>query len=462
MTRRLLVLATVLGAAGARADVTVAPGYAVRTISTPDVVQGGVVQRDGVVVVGQGAFGAGLQRIVRIAGPDVVTIATGFSSLGGFALAPDGTLYVVDNGGDLPGATSGDTLYAIPDALTRPDAVAAADAEVVPSGTFPFAQDVERLPDGRLLVSESVGPGAGRVALVDGTSVSPRVDGLDYASGLALQGQTFLVANVDGSFVGSVRRFGFDSIEQSPVASSLSGAFALAIDGDDDVLVSGGVADDFSSTVIAVDGTGAITERARGFAFTAELFYDPVADETLVLDSGVTQVTAICRDRDGDGTCDAGAGCSEATSLSMLVRTVPRVSAPLPASGRLYVRVRLGFAGNLPRAEPKQTGFAVRMAGVDGVVFDLVVPGGNGWSRSPAGGWRYGGPVEGAPSFRAKARVEKESATLLFKTVGTVRGASGIVTQARLGDVCATTANRCLLTGTPRRKPATRYRLICR
>jgi hypothetical protein len=288
------------------------------------------------------------------------------------------------------------------------------------------------------------------------------VEGLDYASGLAVQGQTFLVANVDGNFVGAVRRFGLDSIEQDPVATSLSGAFALAVDGDENVLVSGGLADDFSSNVIAVDPTGTITERARGFAFTTELFYDPVADETLVLDAGVTQVTAICRDQDANGTCDAGLDCSEVGTLSTLVRTQSRVSAPLPASGRLLVRVRLGFTSNVPRAEPKQSGFQVRVAGVDGVVFDLVVPGGDDWSRTPTGGWHYSGPVEGNPSFRARARIDKESATIIFKTLGTVRGSAGVVTQVQLGDVCAARPNRCVLKGSPTRKPATRYRLTCK
>ena len=119
-------------AAQATAAVTAAAGYAVRAISTPGIVQGGVVRSGPAIIVGQGAFGVGGESIVRFSeGEAAVTIADGFNSLGGFDLAADGTLYVVDNGGDLPGAASGDTVYAVPDALTRPSTLAAADAEVV-------------------------------------------------------------------------------------------------------------------------------------------------------------------------------------------------------------------------------------------------------------------------------------------------------------------------------------------
>src|SRR5262245_43622534 len=104
MRNAVLPIAIVLVARIASGAPVAAPGYAIHTIATPDSVQGGVVRRGDAIFVGQGSFGVGMQRIVRVNGDQAVTIATGFNSLGGFAFAPDGRLYVVDNGGGLDGA----------------------------------------------------------------------------------------------------------------------------------------------------------------------------------------------------------------------------------------------------------------------------------------------------------------------------------------------------------------------
>src|SRR3989449_6233432 len=154
----LVALLLLLAVPAARAAVVAAPGYAVHTIATPDTVEGGVVREGDAILVGQGpGFTAGAQSIVRLDAGGSTTIATGFNSLGGFDLAPDGTLYLVDNcfTGDGCGTTAtGDTVYAIPDALTRTTAVTAAGHEVVPSGTIPFAGDVFVAPGGAALRSE--------------------------------------------------------------------------------------------------------------------------------------------------------------------------------------------------------------------------------------------------------------------------------------------------------------------
>src|SRR2546425_2043395 len=177
--RRILgtLVALLLAAPVVRAAVVAAPGYAVHTITTPDTVEGGVVRQGDAILVGQGpSFAAGAQSIVRLDAGGPATIATGFNSLGGFDLAPDGTLYVVDNcfTGDGCGPTAtGDTVYAIPDALTRATAVTAAGHEVVPPGTIPFASDVFVAPDGAALVSDAAGNGAGRgLKVVPGTDTA--------------------------------------------------------------------------------------------------------------------------------------------------------------------------------------------------------------------------------------------------------------------------------------------------
>src|SRR5207244_5983716 len=88
------------------------------------------------------------------------------------------------------------------------------------------------------------------------------------------------------------------------------------------VLVSGGTAADGSGTVVAVAQSGAVTERARGFAAPTDLFFDGGREELLVLDAGVHGVTAICADSDENGLCDADDPCS-------LVRPADRVRARL-------------------------------------------------------------------------------------------------------------------------------------
>jgi hypothetical protein len=171
--RIVLASAVFCGAAlstgSAGAAVTAAPGYAVRTIPTPGKVQGGVVRRGADIFVGQGpTFTGGAQSVIRFTeGGPVTTIASGFNSMGGFDIAADGTLYVTDNGLEATGATSGDTLYAIPEAPTRTSALASGAAEVLPSGSIDFASDALVVP-GAVLVSDSVGPGAGKVVRVAG------------------------------------------------------------------------------------------------------------------------------------------------------------------------------------------------------------------------------------------------------------------------------------------------------
>src|SRR5436853_6528261 len=92
------LVAMLLAVPAARAAVMAAPGYAAHTIATPDTVEGGVVRQGDAILVGQGpSFTAGAQSIVRLDAGGPTTVATGFNSLGGFDLAPDGTLYVVDN-----------------------------------------------------------------------------------------------------------------------------------------------------------------------------------------------------------------------------------------------------------------------------------------------------------------------------------------------------------------------------
>jgi hypothetical protein len=408
------ILTTNLVPGRVQSAVVPAAGFAVRTVTTPDVVQGDVVQVGDTVLVGQGGFGPGLQRIVRLDGGVPTTIADGFGGLGGFSLAPDGTLYVVDNcftsDFGCAAAVTGDTLYAIPDALTRTTALAASAAEVLPAGSIPFAFDAAVVPGG-VLVSDAAGPGLGRVVLVANGASTDLVTSLGFAAGLARDQATLLVGDVDGSFAGSVARYAADGTLIAPLVGGLSGTFGVDHDGTrDEALVTGGFTPDFSSsTLVAVDASGLAAPRATGFGFSAGVFFDPAREETLVLDFGVTEVVVVCRDADTNGVCDAPCAAPvPATSAKLLVKGL------LSALGddRLTVKGKavLGDSGAL---DPVADGFRLVLASALGVVAgEATVPGGAydpvarvGWKTNAAGtSWvfRNGDGADGVTKAKLK------------------------------------------------------------
>src|SRR5262249_22703598 len=203
----LALAAMALSPAPAAAATPAASGWAVHSIPTPGTVQGGVVRQGSTIFVGQGAFGPGHEQVIRLDRSGATTIATGFNSLGGFALDAAGTLFVTDNGGNLPGAATGDTVFAIPDALTRTTALPALGAEVVPAGSIPFAQDVA-IAGRDLIVADAAGPGAGRVVRISRDKATPLITtGLDYTAGITVTGTRLLVGNVDASLVGSLSEY---------------------------------------------------------------------------------------------------------------------------------------------------------------------------------------------------------------------------------------------------------------
>jgi hypothetical protein len=380
---RLLALGGALAAAvvagPARAQVTATPGWAVGSIDTPGDVQGGVVRSGGAILVGQGSFGAGQMSIIRLENGMATTIATGFNALGGFALDNAGTLFVADNGGNLTGASTGDTVFAIPNALTRTTAQTAAGAEVVPAGSIPFAQDVA-LDGADLIVSDAVGPpSAGRVVRVSNGMVTPLVTGLAYAAGVTVDGTRLLVGNVDGSFVGHMAEYTLTGTLVGSVGGDLSGNYTHVLDGDGNVLVSGGFTDDFSSsTVIAIAPGGAVTERATGFAFSTEMFHDTVRNETLVLDGGASEITVICRDANDDDVCDADQPCAAITGAKLLLK---KQSTPAGDDG-LKLLGQMTVSGTV---NPMDDGARVVVTDGGGTIADVIIPSGLPWAVNRTG-----------------------------------------------------------------------------
>jgi hypothetical protein len=428
-TATFLLLAA-LGAAAtpARAAITTASGYAARFIPTPGTVQGGVARVGEAILVGQGpGFTAGAQSIVRLTeGGGATTIATGFNSLGGIDLAPDGTLWLVDNclaaNGDACGATAtGDTLFAIPEALTRATSLPAVGQEVLPAGTIPSAMDVLVL--GRaVLVSDAAGDEIGRVVRVKGSGATDLVTGLDFAGGLGRTCDgTLLVGDVDAdTFAGSVFTYSPGGRLLDTLSSTLSGALAHVVDADGQVLVSGGFTGDFSSsTVVAIAPGGAVTERARGFGFSSEMAFDARRDETLVLDFGVSRIEAICRDRDGDGVCDADDNCPAAANAGQAdadadgLGDVCECAAPVALAAAVKIGKLAGPPGDetigvkgemtvpfpfVPSLDPVANGVRIRVEDAAGAaVVDASLPGGpfdpltgSGWKANGAGtAWSY-------------------------------------------------------------------------
>lgn len=290
-------LVVAVAAFPARAAVTAVPRYIVGTIPLPDVNSADVAVARGSIFVGQGGFGAGLQSILR-RDPDgtTTTVVENLNALGGidYDAAGDRLLFT-DNGGNLAGATSGDTVYALPSPLTVGAPVDAATLTLLPSGTIPFAQAVLALDGGDVLIGDAVGPGSGRVVKLSGGIPTNLITGLDYTAGLSLNlaGDELLVGNVDGSFVGAIKRYSLAGAALGTFVSGLSGALDQATDVAGNLFVTGGFADDFSSTVVLVTTVGGVFEQARGYGFSSGITVDGPSQQTLVLDFGKTYIDTL-------------------------------------------------------------------------------------------------------------------------------------------------------------------------
>ncbi len=274
-------------------------------IALPDVTAGDPIVVGASIFVGQGASGAGQQSILRV-DPDgsTTTVVSDLNALGGLAydVANDRLLFT-DSGGDLGGATSGDTLYALPNPRAVGAPIDAATLTILPSGSIPYAQAVLPLPTGDVLVGDAAGPGAGRVVKVSGAVATNFITGLDYVGGLSRviayvgapgQPQIF-VGNVDGSSVASVKRYSLagaplGTVNQTP----LSGAHDQAADASGNVYVTGGMTQDTSSsTLVLVVQAGAVEQIASGFGLSTGVAVDGPSQEILVLDAGVPRIDRI-------------------------------------------------------------------------------------------------------------------------------------------------------------------------
>jgi hypothetical protein len=202
-----------------------------------------------------------------------VTGAT-LMSVGGMNFAPDGRLLITDNKNW--GDGSGD-LYALN--------VATGAAQTLLTGVD-CIEDVVARPSGEIFISDAVGAdrdghGLGSIKQVfgDGTTANV-VSGLVYPAGMAFDSQGRLVfQQADDNFAGQVYRMdvaggagGLSFGTPSLLADNLAASFDMAMDGEDDVFVSG------SGGIYQLnrDGDGNFTGSASGFVsrnFSTEMAF---------------------------------------------------------------------------------------------------------------------------------------------------------------------------------------------
>jgi len=261
-------LAALLAASTAQA-LPSAPGYFVSEIAYTEDASGSVLAVGGSVFYGEGAFGAGTQRIVRL-DPDGqrAVVATGFNSISGLVYDAAGDRLIVgDNAGELPGAATGDTLFGIPDPFADvPGAPAAAGLELLPAGSLPGPADLVLDPanPGRALVTDAVARTLWDVDLGSGSATAART-GLGFAAGLEALGDTLFLGDIDATlFTGRVSTLSLSSIGDPPgsLVTGLAGLYDLYRTADGRLLATAG------NEILDVDeGTGATSAIATGLGF---------------------------------------------------------------------------------------------------------------------------------------------------------------------------------------------------
>src|SRR5262249_7327434 len=197
-------------------------------------------------------------------------------------------------------------------------------------------------------------------------------------------------------------KYDLDGTSAGPLVGGLSGTYAVVVDGDGLVLVSGGFTDDFSSgTVVAVDSGGTVTERARGFGSSGEMFFDPARNETLVLDFEATQITAICRDRDQNSVCDADQECTGGAAVTSAKLTIAGLDTPA-GDDKLKLKGELTLPTPLnPPLDPVAHGVRLEIAGAVSGVTETAVPAG-ALDKTSKSGWKVNRAR--APPGRSPAR----------------------------------------------------------
>ena len=324
---------------GPAAALPTAPGFSVSFVDVAlGVAVGDVVAVGGAVFVGVGPQNvAGAGQVVRIDGAGTpgqteTVVAEGFTALSGMDYdAVNGRLIVLDNGLEF-GGTTGDNVYALTDPFGSPlDPPDADDLKILMDGSLPGAADVlvdPTNPDHLFLTDASAAfPPLGRLldASISGGSSSVLASGLGFAAGLASDGTSLFVGDVDsGSFLGLVSQVLLSSpgAGLDPLVAGLAGQFDLELSANGKILSSSG------GQLLRIDPiSGSLTVVASNFGFVSGIWED-----------GAGTIYAL------DGFA---AGVGEPTNRIWVLTPVPEpATGLLLAGGLLCLARRRGMVGD--------------------------------------------------------------------------------------------------------------------
>ena len=186
-----LALSSATVVPGALAQMAPPPGYIYSRHVMASLTQSCLAPAPGgsFVGIGQG-FTANAQAVVLAKeSGELRLVAFGFNSIADCAYdRTRDVLYVSDNAGEdeLPGATTGDTVFAIPSASTA-TGLPAASLALLPAGALPAAASLAVDGNGDLLVGDAAGGTAGTVSRID-VDLGPPAMAMPFAGGFAFTG----------------------------------------------------------------------------------------------------------------------------------------------------------------------------------------------------------------------------------------------------------------------------------
>jgi hypothetical protein len=289
-------MAVALGHAIAGAQVTPAPGYIYDAQVLGSTTQSCIAVGPGGTFVGIGpGFTANAQAVVLAKeSGELRLVAFGFNSISDCAYdAAADVLYVSDNAdsGELDGALTGDTVFAIPSASTA-SGLTAVGLELLPANSVPSAAGLAVDAAGDVFISNALGGGAGSVGRIDVgvPSLTPFATGFDLAAGLAfhpLSANLLVSETRNGTFDAQIRAFSPGGTEL-PLFAGPSFAFgsydtAFITNADDEIsLLATGL---FGGNVAAFDESANDSAFVSGLTFASGVTFNAFTGRVEILSS---------------------------------------------------------------------------------------------------------------------------------------------------------------------------------
>ncbi len=288
--------AVTLGHASAGAQITPAPGYIHDAQLLGSTTQSCIAVGPGgtFVAIGPGFTANGQAVVLAKESGELRLVAFGFNSISDCAYdAAADVLYVSDNAdsGELDGALTGDTVFAIPAASTA-SGLTAVGLELVPGNSVPSAAGLAVDAGGDVFISDAAGGGAGSVGRIDvgGPTLTPFATGLGLAAGLAfhpLSGSLLVAETRNGTFDAQVRAYnpGGTALPLFAGPSFAFGSFDLAFvrNADDEIsLLATGA---FGGAVVAFDGSASQSPFVSGLTFASGVTFNPFTGRVEILSS---------------------------------------------------------------------------------------------------------------------------------------------------------------------------------